>query len=290
MKNVRKVATLVTLVALLCALLSTTALAAEKGSLWLTVEQNESTQVRIVTDTVAVDGVIKLTYDSAALTYESLEVNGDCVAMYAVNAQEPGVVLISWVAPGEYTLQEDAVCLMQVRFSGVEEKSTIVLTGTAHDKKGSTLRFADAPDVAALKSAIADAEALKEEDFTAESYAALVQVLKEVKAVLADGTATQAEVDAAIAKLQAALSALVKNEIPEASDPTESTGTTESTGATEESQDPTGSTATKPTEDTGDNSQTGDASHIGLYLMMSLLSGAAILVLALQMKKKGGRA
>ena len=284
MKIGRKVAIVLVLTVVLSALLPTAAMAAENGSLWLKVDQKTGTQVQVVTDTVVTDGLIKLTYDSSVLTYQSTEVTEGYVAMYAVNAEEPGVVLISWVAPGGYTLESGAVCLIRVQFAGKETENTIQLTGSAHDKNGASLNFADAPDTAKLEAAVQEAEALKEADYTAASFAEVTKALEVAKAILADGTATQAEVDAAEEALRAAMKALVEND---GTEETESTGATE---GTEESKDPTGSTATKPTEDKGGNSDTGDHSHIGLYMGMALISAAAIVVLTLQMKKKGGSA
>lgn len=276
MKIARKVAVMLTAAVLLCTLLSTAVFAAESGSLWAVIEQGQGTTALVVTDTVVSDGVVKLTYDSSVLTYEGTEVTGEYVAMYAVNAEEAGTVLISWVAPGEYALDGGAVCLIRVRFSGVEENSTITLTGTAHDGSGNALSFADAPDTAKLAETIAKAEALDESKYTQDSYAALEEALEDAKAVLADSTATQAEVDAAEKALEDAMDALVK--------------TSGSTG-TENTEDPSESSTTKATEDSGDNANTGDNSNVWLFAVICILSIAAIIVLLIKMKpKKGGDA
>ena len=50
---------------------------------------------------VVTDGVVEMTYDAEALSPEDLQVNEKYVAMYSVNAEEEGVLLIAWVAPGE---------------------------------------------------------------------------------------------------------------------------------------------------------------------------------------------
>lgn len=274
MKIVRKVVTVLTLAALLCTLLAATAFAAENGSLWAAVEQKEGTVALIVTDTTVTDGVVKVTYDSSVLTYESTEVTAEYVAMYAVNAEEAGTVLISWVAPGPYELKDDAACLIRVNFSGKEETNTITLTGTAHDEKGNELRFADAPDTSALEKAVADAKTLDESEYTEESYAGLEEALAEAEAVLADGTVTQAEVDTAEKALRDAIAALEK-----VSGGTE----TESTG--DDNDESSSTSATKNTEAGNGNSSTGDESMVMVYLTMCMLSAAGIAVLLMKSRK-----
>ena len=275
MKIARKVMALLVMTALLCAMTATAAFAAGAGAIWVTAAQKDGTVAQIITDTTVTDGVVKLTYDSTALTYESTEVAEAYVAMYAVNAEEPGTVLISWVAPGAYAVEEEAVCLIQVNFTGTEEKNSVTLTGTAHGVDGNELTFADAPDTTGLAEAIADAQALKKEDYTAESYAALEEAMKEAQEVLADGTATQNQVDEAEAALRDAIKALVK----------ESGGA--STEGTEDSGETTKPT-TRPGGDTGSNSPTGDSSMIWVVVMIAALSAIGCGVLAIKLKSKKG--
>lgn len=63
-------------------------------------------------------------------------------------------------------------------------------------------------NTAALQEAVAKAEALNENDYTKESYAAVKEALKDAKAVLADPDAAQAEVDQAADALNSAMDAL----------------------------------------------------------------------------------
>jgi hypothetical protein len=290
MKTARRCVTALVMAAVLCMLLANAAFAAEAGSLWVTVEKQEGTVAQIVTDAVVTDGLVKLTYDSAKLTFEKVEVAEQYVAMFAVNSEKAGEVLISWVAPGTYEMSGDTACLIRVYFTGIEETSSLALTGTAYGKDGSKLTCGDAPNTAKLEKAVADAEALKKEDYTAESYAKLEKALADAKALLASGLASQKELDDAEAALRTAIAGLVKDT---GTTETESTAPTESTGGneTEESKDPTTSTATKPTESSGSNAPTGDDSHIILMSAMGLLSAAGIVFLSLQMnKKKGGYA
>lgn len=274
MRIARKVIT-----ALVIAMLLTTAVfAAQSGRVWVSVERTEGTSALIVTDAVVTDGVLKLTYDSEMLTYEGIEVFETCVAMYAVNAEEPGTVLISWVAPGSYSLENGAVCLFRVNFSGAEEESSLTVSGTVHGLDGASLDIVGAPDTAGLADAIADARALDEKAYTTQSWSALAAALADAQAVMQDATATQAEVDAAEKALRDAMAELVK--VPGTTeDPTEST-------ATQATEDPSEST-TKATESSGDNADTGDDSNIWLFVVIIVASAAAIVVLLIKMKKGG---
>ena len=72
-------------------------------------------------------------------------------------------------------------------------------------------------DKTALKALCDQADALKIEDYTADSWAAFSRVLIEAKSVLGDADATQDNVNQAVSDLQAAIEALVKND-PEPGD------------------------------------------------------------------------
>ena len=65
-------------------------------------------------------------------------------------------------------------------------------------------------DTAALEKAIAAAEAIKEADYTQESYTALQNAITAAKAVIAKSNPTQKEVDAATTALNDAITALEK--------------------------------------------------------------------------------
>lgn len=66
-------------------------------------------------------------------------------------------------------------------------------------------------DKSVLNNAIAEAEALDENRYTAESFAAVKKALEEAKTVAADEKATQAAVELAAGVLKAAMAALEKN-------------------------------------------------------------------------------
>lgn len=94
------------------------------GVAWVSVTENadRDTDASIVTDTSVTDGVVALTYDSSVLTYEGVSMDEASVAMYSVNADEDGVVRISWVAPDDtYNTQGREMALVTVSFSGSVE-------------------------------------------------------------------------------------------------------------------------------------------------------------------------
>ena len=72
---------------------------------------------------------------------------------------------------------------------------------------------AGAADTTALKAAVEQASALKEADYTADSWKAMQLELEEARELLAKENPTQAEADEAITHLNAAVQALVKAEV-----------------------------------------------------------------------------
>ena len=205
MRRVKKNArTLITMV-LICMMLASVVSAAGTGSVWLNVMQTSTgTDAVIATDTTVTDGLVELAYDSSVLTYDSIQVNEDYVAMYAVNADDAGVVKISWVAPGAYETSE-AIWLVKVSFSGTGD---VTLTGEMNDAEGGDVTQSANLDTTELEKAILEAEGLYESNYTPKSYDALESALEDAKAVLADPAATQSEVDAAAEALNAAIDAL----------------------------------------------------------------------------------
>ena len=108
------------------------------------------------------------------------------------------------------------------------------------------------PDTTALQAAIDEAEALKSDDYTAESWDAFQEALDAAKAVLGDSEATQADVDSALDALGAAKDALVESE---PSDP----GTDPGTDPDQPGTDDPGTDPDKPgTDEPGDTTDPGD--------------------------------
>lgn len=204
MKRVRNSVRVMALALVLCMMMTMGVFAAENGSVWITETDTEAgTAAVIITDATVTDGVVEVHYDADALTYQSVTVNETYVAMHAVNADEAGVVAISWVAPGEVA-PEGYDWLIQVNFAGTSDEE-VTLEGTL---TGGEITEAPAVDKSELEKAVLEAQGLNEDTYTAETWADLEEALAAAEAVLADPAATQEEVDAATAALRAAIDAL----------------------------------------------------------------------------------
>ena len=205
MRSVNKTIRSLVMLVLVCAMLTTAVFAAGEGSVWLrTMESDtDSLSAYIVADTTVTDGQVELTYDAEALTYTGTEVNGDYVAMYAVNADEPGVVKIAWVAPGAYEA-EAAHWLVCVSFTG---EGAVTMTGTINAADGSAVTQTTL-DTSELEKAILEAEGLYEDDYTRRSWETLEKALAIAEDTMNDPTATQSQVDAAAETLRNGMASL----------------------------------------------------------------------------------
>lgn len=203
MKRVKNFFRALVMVAVVCAMLTSLVFAAGDGSVWIRNTESSTDQVTswIVTDTAVTDGLVELTYDSEALTYQSVEINDAYVAMYAVNAEQPGTVKISWVAPDEI-IPEENVWLIKVIFSGA---GTVTMSGAING--GETTDFA-VVDTDALEKAILEAEGLYEDDYTYRSWDTLEKALELARQTLNDPTADQGEVNAAVETLNNGMASL----------------------------------------------------------------------------------
>ena len=102
MKSVKRFARMMALAVAVCMLLALGVFATETGSYWAAESSAEGEAMAAVMGTgVVTDGVVEMTYDADALSYQDLQVNEKYVAMYSANAEEAGVIRIAWVAPGE---------------------------------------------------------------------------------------------------------------------------------------------------------------------------------------------
>jgi hypothetical protein len=132
MKALKQATRALLLTALASLLLVAFAAAESTGTLWVELTETASgTTAAIVTDAATTDGLIELTYDSSALTVKEVTVNDAYVAQYAVNAEEDGVVRISWVAPQDDIQLEDGDSLIQVVFDGSADEDDVALTETS---------------------------------------------------------------------------------------------------------------------------------------------------------------
>ena len=206
MKRVNNTIRALAMVLLVCMLLTNVVFAAETGSAWLTVTESaadQTTTAVIAADVAVTDGLVEITYDSSVLTYAGLTVNEACVAMHAVNADQPGIVKISWVAPAA----EDAAWILEVLFTGVDKN--ITLTGSIHDVNGAEVALIEKVDTTGLEAALATAKGLYKDNYTAYSFKAVEKAMKTAEEVLANPDATQSDVDAAEAALVKAMDNLV---------------------------------------------------------------------------------
>ena len=206
MKRVNNTIRALAMVLLVCMLLTNVVFAAETGSAWLTVTESaadQTTTAVIAADVAVTDGLVEITYDSSVLTYAGLTVNEACVAMHAVNADQPGIVKISWVAPAA----EDAAWVLEVLFTGVDKN--ITLTGSIHDVNGAEVALIEKVDTTGLEAALATAKGLYKDNYTAYSFKAVEKAMKTAEEVLANPDATQSDVDAAEAALVKAMDNLV---------------------------------------------------------------------------------
>lgn len=117
-------------------------------------------------------------------------------------------------------------------------------------------------------NAALEAVAKKDESkYTAESWAALMAVVEEVKAIDLEN-ATQKEIDEAVAKLNKAVDALEEKVVIEPEKPTEK---------------PETKPETKPEDKKDDTVKTGDSTMI--FIMVALMAASAIVYISLKRKK-----
>ena len=121
-------------------------------------------------------------------------------------------------------------------------------------------------DKSILEKVISEANEIESSEYTAESYAVLTAAVAEAEEVMANENATQAEVDTAVGKVEAAMKGLV------AVDGTTPEGTTPSTdnAATQAGQE---STTTK-----ANSAKTGDVAPIAGMIVLAL-AGTAVTLL-----------
>ena len=127
----------------------------------------------------------------------------------------------------------------------------------------------------ALNSALEAASKKDESKYTAESWAALMAVVEEVKAIDLEN-ATQKEIDKAVAKLNKAVDALEEKVVIEPEKPSEKP-------TDKPTEKPTEKPATKPEDKKDDTVKTGDSTMI--LGMVALMAVSAIAYISLKRKK-----
>lgn len=271
----------VVLMLLLCVTPAVQANATEADGLWVRMHtDNGGFVASICVNTTVADGLIEVWYDSTLITFTEVVVDNQYVAAHAVNAEEPGVVKIAWVAPGDYGQDGNVHILMQVRFTNAEG-AAVELTGGAHGPNGSEVPVTELNFT--VLSALTAAEAYKAEDYTEESFAALKKAIENAWAAMGDLYTSQADMDAAAAAVMAAIDGLERAPVVVPTEPTEPTQPepTEPTQPATKPTQPTTQPTTQPVEPTpGPNP--GSGLWIGIVAAIAV-AGVAIVVI---MKKK----
>lgn len=154
MKRMKRTLTMLLAALLVCASLAGYAMAAEEEAMWLVVEEaSEEVSAQVQTNTVVTDGVIRVTFDPAKLTYTGCDFPEGYVAMNAVNDTKAaeGELQIAWVATGTVAMADGSVMLFQVNFEkvpGNEEPVTtsdIQVTGAGSDAAGTEVPVGEEP-------------------------------------------------------------------------------------------------------------------------------------------------
>lgn len=209
MRNIRKLSVILALCLVLALLPVTSAQAAQGGSVWLRHSATEEDYtIALVADTAIGSGVITITYNIDVYTFLELTVDSAFVAAYAVNDKEAGTIKISWVGTGAGS---DAHVPMRLQFSenlfsGADPY--VDLSGSIYSASGEEVAITGL-DFGAFNAVARQAEKLKAEDYTADSFAALQAALAAANAQLNVETVSQAQVDAATQSLKAVIDALV---------------------------------------------------------------------------------
>lgn len=157
MKRMKRALTLLLAVMLACVLMAGYAMAAEEEAVWLVAEETACVvSGKVETNAAVTNGVIRVTFDPAKLTYTGCDFAGEYEAYVAMNAVNDtkaaeGELQIAWVAPENYSLADVTAVLFQVNFTkapGNEEAVTasdVQVTGEANKADGTVVPVGEAP-------------------------------------------------------------------------------------------------------------------------------------------------
>ena len=157
MKRMKRALTLLLAVMLACVLMAGYAMAAEEEAVWLVAEETAGVvSGKVETNAAVTNGVIRVTFDPAKLTYTGCDFAGEYEAYVAMNAVNDtkaaeGELQIAWVAPENYSLADVTAVLFQVNFTkapGNEEAVTasdVQVTGEANKADGTAVPVGEAP-------------------------------------------------------------------------------------------------------------------------------------------------
>ena len=157
MKRMKRALTLLLAVMLACVLMAGYAMAAEEEAVWLVAEETAGVvSGEVETNAAVTNGVIRVTFDPAKLTYTGCDFAGEYEAYVAMNAVNDtkaaeGELQIAWVAPENDSLADATAVLFQVNFTkapGNEEAVTasdVQVTGEANKADGTVVPVGEAP-------------------------------------------------------------------------------------------------------------------------------------------------
>ena len=157
MKRMKRALTLLLAVMLACVLMAGYAMAAEEEAVWLVAEETAGVvSGKVETNAAVTNGVIRVTFDPAKLTYTGCDFAGEYEAYVAMNAVNDtkaaeGELQIAWVAPENDSLADATAVLFQVNFTkapGNEEAVTasdVQVTGDANKADGTVVPVGEAP-------------------------------------------------------------------------------------------------------------------------------------------------
>lgn len=132
-------------------------MAAEEEAVWLVAEETAGVvSGKVETNAAVTNGVIRVTFDPAKLTYTGCDFAGEYEAYVAMNAVNDtkaaeGELQIAWVAPENDSLADATAVLFQVNFTkapGNEEAVTasdVQVTGEANKADGTVVPVGEAP-------------------------------------------------------------------------------------------------------------------------------------------------
>lgn len=293
MRNIRKLSVILALCLVLALLPVTSAGAAEGGSIWLRHSATEEDYtIALVADTAIGSGVITITYNIDVYTFQELTVDSAFVAAYALNDKEAGTIRISWVGTGA---DSGAHVPMRLRFDAnflTSLDATIDLSGSIYSASGEEVAITGL-DFGAFNAVARQAEKLKAEDYTADSFAAVQAALAAANAQANVETVSQAQVDAATQSLKAAIDALVVYvPEPEPTDPPATEPTpTEPKPTDPKPTEPTqpGSTPAKPQPTTQTPAPAPKGDNGWMLIALAVLGLLAVAAAVVILKKRGSK-
>lgn len=274
---------------LACVPVNQAAAAEESGSLWLRhLPIDGGVTMALVADTAIGSGVITITYDKDVYIFQELTVDSAYVLAHAVNDKEAGTIKISWIGKGA---ESGAYVLMRLQFVvnfASAGNLNVEFSGSVQNVNGEAVAITKL-DFGAFNVAAYQADNLKAEDYTDDSFAAVQAALAAGNAQANVETVTQAQVDAATQALKTAMDNLVVYvPEPEPTDPTEPTEPAPTEPAPTQPA-PTQPGQTEPTQPATNPTPAPQPQEDSMMLIAILAGCAVAVVVAVVLLKKRGK-